>query len=115
MRTTKPATHTQAKEFYMEVWYVKTQAPMAGPSVYILLEIYTYMGGCQNYDPFWGTLNSRCRIIVGIHKGTIILTTIHMKLYRKYERILRPSCESDVDSVGSAAGTWQGSIECCAP
>ena len=24
-----------------------------------------YMGGCQNYDPFWGTLNSRCRIMTG--------------------------------------------------
>ena len=28
--------------------------------------------------PFWGTLNIRCRIIVGIHKGTIILTTSHV-------------------------------------
>ena len=36
------------------------------------------MGGCQNYDPFWGTLNIRCRIIIGIQKGTIILTTTHM-------------------------------------
>ena len=26
------------------------------------------MGGCQNYDPFWGTLNSRCRIIIGTQK-----------------------------------------------
>ena len=33
------------------------------------------LGGCQNYDPFWGTLNSRCRIIIGTQKGTIILTT----------------------------------------
>ncbi len=37
------------------------------------------MGGCQNnYGPFLGTLNSRCRIIVGIQKGTIILTTTLM-------------------------------------
>ena len=36
------------------------------------------MGGCQNYGPFWGTLNIRCRIITGIRKGTIILTTTHM-------------------------------------
>ena len=27
------------------------------------------LGGCQNYDPFLGTLNTRCRIIVGIQKG----------------------------------------------
>ena len=30
------------------------------------------------YGPFVGTLNIRCRIIVGIQKGTIILTTTHM-------------------------------------
>ena len=33
------------------------------------------LGGCQNYGPFLGTLNIRCRIIIGIHKRTIILTT----------------------------------------
>ena len=38
------------------------------------------MGGCQNYGPFLGTLNIRCRIIIGIQKGTIILTTTHMKI-----------------------------------
>ena len=36
------------------------------------------MGGCQNYGPFLGTLNNRCRIIIGTQKGTIILTTLHM-------------------------------------
>ena len=35
------------------------------------------MGGCQNYDPFLGTLNIRCRIIIGTQKGTIILTPPH--------------------------------------
>ena len=38
----------------------------------------THMGGCQNYDPFWGTLNIRCRIIIWIQKGTLILTATHM-------------------------------------
>ena len=38
----------------------------------------TILGGCQNYDPFWGTLSIRCRIIIGIQKGTIILTTAHI-------------------------------------
>ena len=42
-----------------------------------LLGIY-YMGGCQNYCPFLGTLNIRGRIIIGIQKGTIILTTTHI-------------------------------------
>ena len=36
------------------------------------------MGGCQNYGPFLGTLNIRGPIIVGIQKGTIIWTTIHI-------------------------------------
>ena len=27
------------------------------------------MGDYQNYDPFLGTLNIRCRSIVGIQKG----------------------------------------------
>ena len=38
----------------------------------------TNVGGCQNYDPFLGTLNIRCRIIIGIQKGTIISTTTHV-------------------------------------
>ena len=44
--------------------------------------IYTHihMGGCQNYGPFLGTLNIRCRIRKGIQKGTIILTTTHILL-----------------------------------
>ena len=36
------------------------------------------MGGCQNYGSLLGTLNIRCRIIIGIQRGTIILTTTHM-------------------------------------
>ena len=36
---------------------------------------YDDMGGCQNYDPFLGTLNIRCRTTI----GTIILTTTHIE------------------------------------
>ena len=36
------------------------------------------MGGCQNYGPFLGTLNHRCRIIIGTQNRTIILTTTLM-------------------------------------
>ena len=36
------------------------------------------MGGFLNYGPFLGTLNIRCRIIIGTQKGTIILTTTHL-------------------------------------
>ena len=35
------------------------------------------MGSCQNYGPFLGTLNIRCRIIIRDPKGTIIWTTTH--------------------------------------
>ena len=37
-----------------------------------------HMGGCQNDGPFWGTLNIRCRSILGTQKGSIILTTTHI-------------------------------------
>ena len=43
------------------------------------------MGGCQNYDPFLGALNIRCRIRIGIQKGTIILTTTHIGIVEKKE------------------------------
>ena len=39
------------------------------------METIILKGGCQNYGPFLGALNIRCRIIIGIHKGTIMLTT----------------------------------------
>ena len=42
-----------------------------------------YMGGCQNCGPFLGTLNIRCRIIIGAQKGTIILTTTHIGMMEK--------------------------------
>ena len=36
------------------------------------------MGGCQNYGPFLGTLNLRCRMKIRTQKGTLILTTTHI-------------------------------------
>ena len=37
------------------------------------------MGGCKKYGPFVDTpINTRCRIIIGIRKWTIILTTTHI-------------------------------------
>ena len=42
--------------------------------------MYIYMGGCQQIRvPFLGTLNIRWRIIIGIQKETIILTTTHIR------------------------------------
>ena len=46
--------------------------------------IYTYIGCCQNYGPVLGTLNIRCRIIMGTPKGTIILTITHIHTYYHY-------------------------------
>ena len=40
------------------------------------------MGSCQNYGSFLGTLNIRCRIIIGIQKGPIILTTSHIRIIK---------------------------------
>ena len=39
------------------------------------------MGSCQNYGPFLGTLNIRGRKRIGIQKGTILLTTTHIRGY----------------------------------
>ena len=38
----------------------------------------SYLGGCQNYGPFLGTLNISCRIIIRTQNGTPILTTTHL-------------------------------------
>ena len=38
------------------------------------------IGGCQNDEPVLGTLNIRCRIILGLQKGTIVLTTTQMTI-----------------------------------
>ena len=57
------------------------------PQTYALFRLFPYpphaqdMGGCrgcQNYGPFFGTLNIWCRIIIRTQKGTIILTTTRM-------------------------------------
>ena len=50
-------------------------------------ELYKHMGGCQNYGPFLGTLNIRCRIIIRTQKGTLILTTTHMEPQGKSESL----------------------------
>ena len=60
-------------------------------SLYVYIYIYIYMGSCQNYGPFLGTLHIRCRIILGIQKGTTILTTTHMddvNRMRGFDRIV---------------------------
>ena len=43
--------------------------------------IHRHMRGCQNYGPFLGTLNIRCRIIIRNPEGTLILITTHIYIY----------------------------------
>ena len=61
--------------------------------------MHIHMGGCQNYGPFLGTLNNRCRIIIGTQKGAIILTTTHMCLIPAADGVLVTSKDihTDVD------------------
>ena len=51
-------------------------------------------GGCQNYGPFLGTLDIRCRIIIGIQKGTIVLRTTH-----KISSTQSPPCVGKIGCV----------------
>ena len=47
-----------------------------------------YIGGCQNYGPLSGTLNTRGRIVLRTPKGTIILTTTHVFCLKGVEKLL---------------------------
>ena len=80
-----------------------------------------HMGGCQNYGPFLGTLNIRCRILLGIQKGTIILTTPHIdfqddpthlaKALRPQLQILMHPCRKQPNMVrDSNIASWQISV-----
>ena len=49
------------------------------------------MGGCQNHGPLLGPLNTRCRNIIRTQKGTIILTTTHVRS-QKTESFVTKGC-----------------------
>ena len=57
---------------------------------FIAVTSHKQLGGCQNYGPLLGTLNIRCRIIAGIQKGTIILSTTRLTLL---DSVAADSCE----------------------
>ena len=42
------------------------------------------MGGCQNYGPFLDPYYNTAPTILGYPKGTIILTTTHVRGFRKF-------------------------------
>ena len=58
-----------------------------------------YTGGCQNYDPFWGTLDIRCRN--RDPKGTIIFTTTHILTGTDAEKTQVLGCV-----LGATLGPW---------
>ena len=62
--------------------HLKTQ-----PTCCKFLKMNPHMGGCQNYGPFLGTLNIRCRIIIRTQKGTLILTTTHIKFIETLQKV----------------------------
>ena len=55
------------------------QSFMRVPKLGLLLLVQMEVGSCQNYGPFLGTPNIRCRTILGTQKGTIILTTTQVE------------------------------------
>ena len=55
-----------------------------------------FMGGCQNYGPFMGTLNNKCRVIIRTQKGTLILTSRHITLIE--------ACSKTLQELPDAAG-----------
>ena len=65
------------------------------------------MGGGQNYDPFLVVLkNVRCRTIIGMQKGTIILTTTHIDSVTTPPLMLAPPrlALKQVEPIGGGLG-----------
>ena len=64
------------------------------------------MGGCQNDGPFLGTLNIRCRTIIGTQTGTIILTTTHINLALLANIFRKPLLRGANDHTFDVAIPW---------
>ena len=69
------------------------------------------MGGCQNSGPFLGTRNIRCRIILGIQKGTIILRTTDVRMVKKSLSIEQWALANQAQGVVCAIPSGGGGIE----
>ena len=72
------------KTYLPRIWppKVPTQAGLLGWAWHLVV-LVPHTGSCQNYGPFLGTLNNRCRTIIGTQKGTLILTTTHMRHFTR--------------------------------
>ena len=46
-----------------------------------MLQVHLQMGGCQNYGPLLGPLDTRCSIILRTQKGTTTLSTTHARSF----------------------------------
>ena len=66
------------------------------------------MGGCQNYGPFLGTLNIRCRTIIRTQKVTLILTTTHIEFTGTQGMTAKTAPEASQEKL---AGAWPQSQE----
>ena len=64
------------------------------------------MGGCQDYGPFLGTLNIRCRIMMGTQKGTIILTTTRIGFRASCREAMYQWRPYTSRGVGGGWGGW---------
>ena len=56
------------------------------------------MGGCQNHDPFWGTLDTRCRTRIGIQKG---VSTGSSSLHVHLDMLPEPALLDHVTTQGT--------------
>ena len=73
---TLPQTHgIYGKSAYIDDYLVRITTFCTHPCLEVQGNASLHVGGCQNYDPFLGTLNTRCRIIIGTQKGLMTLTT----------------------------------------
>ena len=68
------------------------------------------MGGCQNYDPFWGTVNIWRRIIIGIQE--VILTTTQMLMQGSTEGFCRPVFDMKKFVLGLLRSGVQPTTQC---
>ena len=79
------------------------------PDVRVMARIgYGNMGGCLNYGPLLGPLNTRCRIILRTQKGTISLTATHTQTPGRIPKVYPPQ-GSVVCNIGVSESSIGGS------
>ena len=81
---------------YIDVWFIRL-------FMYVVLQTSSWVV-VKIMAQFLGTLDIRCRTIIGIQKGTIILTTTHLYMSRDcpklFWRLTKPRLET-LNPVGA--------------